>query len=128
MCYPPDDPSVVPNLDATCPRWARIITNKDPKLIWKSVNWKGTFDESCETQPPDSTFKQHFEQLLTQGHSESSENAIDLETAPYIPVLDDPFVPNELENAINSLNRNKSYSGICPGILKFYQFHGFYIF
>ena len=28
-----NDPSVVPNWDVTCPRWARILTSKDPKLI-----------------------------------------------------------------------------------------------
>ena len=115
---PPNDLSVVPNWDVTHPRWARILNSKDPKLIWKSVNWKGTFDNTYESQPSDSSFKQHFEQLLTQGGTEISEDTIDLETAPYIPVLDDPFLPNELENAITSLNRNKSYSGICPGILK----------
>ena len=35
-----------------------------------------------------------------------------------MPVLDDPFIPSELETVTNSLNTGKSYSGICPGIMK----------
>ena len=76
--------------------------NSDPKFIWKSVNWKGTFDNS--------SFKQHFEQLLTQS-TDMNENSIDLETTLYIPVLNDLFIPNEfqlfrsrhLKNVTNSI-------------------------
>ena len=64
-------------------------------------------------------FKDHFEKLL----SSNDETGVpitpsDLDSAPYIPLLDDPFTYSELENVIFSLNKNKSYSGICPGILK----------
>ena len=61
-------------------------------------------------------FKDHFEHLFDQCDNTIPENQ-DIETAPYIPVLDDPFVSNELETAINSLNQNKGYSGIYPGLL-----------
>ena len=62
-------------------------------------------------------FKDHFEHLLDQCDNTIPENQ-DIETAPYIPILDDPFVNKELETAINSLNQNKSFSGVCPGLLK----------
>lgn len=36
---------------------------------------------------------------------------------PYIPVLDDPFTGEELMQATNRVNINKSYCGLCPGII-----------
>ena len=45
-------------------------------------------------------------------------NDVNVNTAPYVPVLDDPFSPNELETVTMALNSGKSYSGICPGIVK----------
>ena len=35
-----------------------------------------------------------------------------------MPILDDPFVYSEFDKVLNSVNSNKSYSGICPGIFK----------
>ena len=107
----------VPLWDDMCPRWSKILKSQNPKLIWKSVNWKGGLDNIKDNQPEESTFKTHFEQLFSQDNDMNNEH-IDLETAPYIPVLDDPFLPVEMDNAVKSLNSNKSYSGICPGILK----------
>ena len=112
-----EDPPDRPTWDARYPRWARILGTQDHKLIWKSINWKGTFDSVGESQPSDTIIKNYFEQLLSR-NSDASEDEINLDSAPYIPVLDDPFSLSEVENAIKSLNSNKSYSGICPGILK----------
>ena len=54
------------------------------------------------------------------GSTEEYEN-IDLETRRYIPVLDDdddPFTPCELnEAAIKGINIDKSFDGVCPGLL-----------
>ena len=106
------------NWDTTRPRWARILDSRDPKLIWKSLNWKGTFDDVKGTQPPDNIFKDHFERLLVQSDGSNIENSVNVDNAPYVPILDDPFMPSELETVTNSLNTGKSYSGICPGIIK----------
>ena len=85
--------------DQTRPRWARILESQDLKSIWKSLNWRGTFDDPAESQPPDNAFKLHFEQLLSQ-EANTTGNMVNTDTAPYIPVLDDPFVYKELENAV----------------------------
>ena len=103
--------------DQSKPRWARILESKDPKTIWKSVNWRGTFDNATETQPSDNAFKNHFERLLSQ-NDHINENYVNTEDAPYVPFLDNTFDYSELENAVKSLDPNKSFSGICPGILK----------
>ena len=128
LCIKTDVGATQARWDPTQPRWARILEAKDPKSIWKSVNWKGTFDSTEETQPSENIFKDHFERLLNQADTTITNNDIDVETAPYIPVLDDPFVNNEVVIAINSLNQNKSYSGICPGILKVLPFFMVYVF
>ena len=43
-------------------RWNHIIRNKDPRQLWQSINWRGTFDtapDRLET-PPDSDFCEYF--------------------------------------------------------------------
>ena len=111
----------VTSWDHTRPRYAQILETGDPKLIWKSINWKGTFDNTIESEPSDNVFKDHFENLLNKDDIGIPENQ-DIETALYMPVLDDPFIYSELKDAINSLNQNKGYSGICPGLLKVFPF------
>ena len=41
----------------------------------------------------------------------------DEQPSPIIPVLDDPFDMQELCVAMSSMNKNKSYVGICPGLI-----------
>ena len=113
-CNSPQDITV---WDETKPRWARIMDGKDPKLIWKSVNWKGTLNSINENQPTEGEFKEHFEKLFVNSTNNVDEAPNDLETAPYIPVLDDPFTYSEIEDAKKSMKKDKSYIGICPGIL-----------
>lgn len=107
-----------PQWDQSRPRWAQILDTQDSKTIWKSLNWKGTFENLEGTQPSDNAFKNHFERLLAQENGPTGDEYIDIDSAPYVPVLDDPFGYSEFEKALNSVNSNKSYSGICPGILK----------
>ena len=103
-----------PQWDAAQPRWERILATKDPKIIWRSVGWKGQPLSNEENQPSDSEFKIHFENLLNNANANLD---CDVSDAPMIPVLDDPFHINELSNAIHEVNKNKSYIGVCPGIM-----------
>ena len=50
-----------PQWDQTRPRWAQILDSQDMKTIWRSLNWRGTFDHPDDSQPSDSAFKNHFE-------------------------------------------------------------------
>ena len=101
--------------DQTHPRWKRLLDTNDPKLIWKSINWKGNFESDALTTPNDDQFKEHFEHLLGSQNIEYEDNLVD---SPYVPVLDDPFTMEELSQAVKSLNVNKSFLGICPGIMR----------
>ena len=107
-----------PQWDQTKPRWERLLESQDLKTIWKSLNWRGTFDNKEGPTPSDDEFKVHFERLLSQETPPSDEVYNNINTAPYVPILDDPFSYSELDSAISSMKSNKSYCGICPGIIK----------
>lgn len=93
------------------------MDTNDGKLIWKSINWKGSVECNDAENPDDEQFKEHFEKLLNPPDVENLDNDVP-ESAPYIPILDDPFTPSELDQALCNMNTNKSYSGLCPGVVK----------
>ena len=101
--------------DQLHPRWKRLLESNDSKLIWKSINWKGNIENDISEQPSDEQFKEHFENLLNPQSGQYNEH-YDV-NSPYIPVLDDPFTSDELNQAVKSLNTNKSYVDLCPGII-----------
>ena len=103
--------------NVTKPRWERLLECNDSKVIWRAIDWKGQISEPNTLQPDDSEFKAHFETLLNQDNvNTESEGVSDLDNAPYIPILDDPFTPQELDEALKDMNMNKSYCGLCPGL------------
>ena len=106
--------------DEDMPRWKRLLDKDDCKTIWKSINWKGKVSNMNEEHPSDEQFKEHFEELLNPSGNQRTDEPSDenMEELPYIPVLDDPFTINELELAVKDLNKNKSFCGLCPGLIK----------
>lgn len=99
------------------PRWKRILETNDTKMIWKSINWKGNVDQNKGDRPNDAQFKEHFEKLLNTENARTSFSC-DISTAPYIPILDDPFTYEELSHVNCDINVNKSYCGMCPGVFR----------
>ena len=87
----------------------------DHKLIWKSISWKGEIEESTDKVPRDDEFERLFEELLDPSDQPTQEDSGD--SAPYIPILDDPITPLEVQDAIK-LSKVKSYVGVSPGLLK----------
>ena len=100
-------------------RWKDLIEGNDPKALWKAINWNGCLkDDHSDESPNDDAFQSHFEDLLNPPDIlplEVPENA-----TIYLPITDDPILPEEVEAALQSLKRNKSGgpSGIPPGLLK----------
>ena len=93
----------------------RLMARNDPSLIWKAINWKGEISDKEPMMPSDDQLSVYFKNLLnfnTDGQSEPNLNS-----APYVPVLDDPFTPLELDTVLKDINARKSYTGICPGLL-----------
>ncbi len=102
--------------DEANPTWKPLLDTNDSKLIWKSINWKGVEDSDVQ-KPGDDQFKEHFEKLLNPPGLENLDND-EPENAPYIPILNDPFTTSELNLALCNTKMNKSYSGLCPGVVK----------
>ncbi|MPC66902.1 hypothetical protein E2C01_061057 [Portunus trituberculatus] len=102
--------------DETHPRWKRLLDSGDNKLIWRAIHWKGGVGGANALQSTEEQFNVHFEELLRQPNVENLVQNI--ENGPYMPVLDDPFTPNELDVVIRDMSVNKSYSGLCPGIIR----------
>ena len=93
---------------------------KDPRMIWRAIDWGGDFDAPHDTNetPTDREFAEHFERLL---NPEEGPVAIDIpQTDIYIPILDDDITPNEVEKEIQRLKPGKAAGpdGIGPGILR----------
>lgn len=99
-------------------RWKHLLDESDSKKLWMSIAWNGDHQQidSNSCHPSDESFCAYYAGLLQA------------ETAPtftpgipkYIPVLDDPIEPFEVEQAIRRLKSNKApgADGIAPGILK----------
>lgn len=99
-------------------RWQTIINERDHRKLWQSIDWNGQFDarkDSSKT-PSDECFCQYYEDLLK---AELRQDFTPL-FPKYIPILDDPFDPIEVERAIKQLEAKKApgLDGIAPGLLK----------
>ena len=105
--------------DATS-RWTRILNSKDSRQLWQSINWKGDFDTPPDLtmQPSDDEFCHYYETLLATTSYDSLSYTPD--TPRYIPVLDSPISPEEVDNSIKRLKANKAcgIDGVAPGLLK----------
>ena len=102
--------------DLSNDRWRKIFELNDPKAIWQAIGWNGELIESHDKDSPsDDDFKNHFEELLYDtAQPEMQDTGID---SPYIPILDDPISPIEVDDAIKR-TKAKGYLGTCPALLK----------
>ena len=105
----------VPIWDPQQDRWTRILRSNDHRTIWQSIGWNGSVRSDVSAMPRDDEFKAHFESLLNPRVPNSNTN--DLASCPYIPVLDDPYTPHEVERAIK-MTKDKAYIGACAGLFR----------
>ena len=88
--------------------------------MWSAINWNGTINDHHveNSKPSDIDFCSHFESLL------NPEGVTNCDYVPnsnlYIPILDDPISPDEVNTCIHKLKPNKAagIDGISPGLLK----------
>ena len=79
----------------------------DAKVLWQSINWKGTFDTPSDAKdgPSDETFCEFYAKLLSADNYgltyEPSCNRI-------IPILDNDISPFEVETQLKLLKANKA--------------------
>ena len=107
--------------DTTANRWHRIRAANDSRTLWKGIDWNGKYRETVtEEGPPEAAFQDHLERLLNPADA-SPIVMEDLDTHVTIPLLDDPFAPEELLHVVdNQIKPDKSCdrSGLAPGVLK----------
>ena len=80
----------------------------DSKLLWNSINWKGNVEINEHRQPSDDIFKQHVENLLNPINIPDIDDINLDNNVPYIPILDNNFSIDELNEAVTNINKNKS--------------------
>ena len=108
--------------DMNTERWKRLIDSNEAKDIWLAINWKGELsNKENKVVPSPEEFKIHFENLLL---TNTDNNLEDIETAssPYIPVLDDPIIMEEIVTCVNEIKPNKACdrNGNSPGFIKLF--------
>ena len=108
------------NFRSSHSRWNYILNNGDSRQLWQAINWNGKFDSppDCREKPSDDTFCEYFTGLLNP--STAPTDLYIPESHTYVPVLDDPIQPAEVESAIKTLKANKAAGtdGISPGLFK----------
>jgi hypothetical protein len=101
-------------------RWKNIVQSRDPKSLWRAINWKGEYDnpEGETTKPSEEAFCKHFQRLLNPSNE---KRYYEIQQPKYIPLLDDPIMPNEVLEAIEEMKMGKAagLDGVTPDLLKF---------
>ena len=101
-------------------RWKKLIRDKDSKSLWQSINWKGEFESSPDAivRPSDKDFCDFYEDLF-QCVGQSTSDFCPT-TDVYVPVLDAPISPSEVEECVKRLKSNKAagVDGVAPGLMK----------
>ena len=102
----------------------RSLASRD-KILWKSLNWKGEICEAATICPSGEQFKNHLE-ALTNPEDALALSPEDYVTFVNVPVLDDPFDPDEvLQMIAKQVKPNKSAGpdGLSPGLFKLLAVH-----
>ena len=85
-----------------------------------AINWNGTFSTALDeiVKSSDEAFAEHFSTLLNPSTPTTRQHMPN--SGIYIPVLDDPIDPIEVEKSIKRLKPNKAagLDGVAPDLLK----------
>ena len=102
-------------------RWEHIMSNSDSKQLWRAINWKGEIGQNHKDDgPSDEDFKNHYEDLLNPEGLDAAQLP-DITSNVYVPILDDPVTPLEVENVIQKqlkLNKGCGPDGVTGNIYK----------
>ena len=103
-------------------RWQRIMKANDSRSLWQGIDWNGKYRETKTTErPPEEAFRDHMERLLNPSVNEPIDPTLANTTETTIPLLDDPFEPEELLKVVdNQVKPDKGcgHDGNSPGTLK----------
>ena len=86
------------------------MEENDQARLWGAIDWKGQIIEdpsNLDSKPSDEQFKEYFEQIFNPPDVDSL-NLDDFHSDVTIPILDDPITPDEVQNQVKRLKRNKA--------------------
>ena len=89
--------------------------------MWKSINWKGTFDtpnDNSENLVTTSSVSIIYRRLLSNANTEAQ---YELLQEKFIPILDKDISPDEIDLQLRKLKANKAagYDGLALDVLKY---------
>jgi hypothetical protein len=88
-------------------RWNEL-TEKEPRVMWKAINWNGMIRDDREKRPEDGKFREHFENLLNPPDTPRNLMAYASASNVHLPVTDDPVTSHEVIQAAKAMKINKS--------------------
>ena len=95
-------------------KWQRIVTSKDPRSLWKNIEWKGPRSQLQMSTPSAREFGEHFMQKATL---ENEEVFVFDGQGEYVPELDDDISLEEVEKAANKLKEKSTSDGWTPKMI-----------
>ena len=96
-------PDTRPPIAAGNDRWQKLINDKDDKSLWQAINWKGELKDYDTEKPSDEEFQKHLETVLNP-HDATPIIEADYHSNVYVPVLDNPTEPQEVDFVIKKIN------------------------
>ena len=91
-------------LKKECDYWSSIVSNNDARSLWSKIDWNGNYSRKKPSQHPSiNEFQTFFEDLYTCKDKDELVNIDNLRSDVNIPVLDDPIIETEVEDALKSM-------------------------
>ena len=93
--------------------WNEIIENGNPGDLWNKINWKDKNGEQLQ-YPSAESLGEHFQEkskICNEIPFALSSNS------PYVPVLDDPISPEEVDQASKRLKEKATADGWSPRLI-----------
>lgn len=109
-CEQQSEPTLVP---CEPDKLGMAVTDKRFETRLEICELEG-LDESDEPQASESL--QDPLRSVTEPCDRNNDEEIDISESLSVPGLDDPVTNDELRFLVKSVNKNKSYSGLCPGV------------
>ena len=95
-------------------KWSKIVASKDPRTLWKHIEWKGPKANFQMCTPSAKEFGEHFMQKSTIDNEEVF--VLDSQ-GPYVPDLDDDVTLEEVEAAAKKLKEKSTSDGWTPKMI-----------
>ena len=93
----------------------------DSKKLWQTIDWKGKAEEKVEKPAHESDTMKYFTAIFKSTKTKDRAKIWDTEDElsnydTYVPSLDNPFTPEEVDEALRQIGSGVSLDGIPPTV------------